>query len=70
MRGLTLKAPEAPSFVDLPEEQAALGHRGAVLGSGTLHCAVPRRSLCVIASAGVTRYTVTRYDHGEYNGSC
>lgn len=64
MRGLTPKAPEAPRFVDLPEEQAALGHRGAVLGSGTLRCAFPRRSPGVIASAGVTRYTVTRYDLG------
>jgi hypothetical protein len=24
-------------FVDLPEEQAAFGHRGAVLGGGTLY---------------------------------
>jgi hypothetical protein len=71
MHDLTPKAPEAPRFVDLPEEQAALGRRGAVLGSGTLHCAVPRRSPGVIASADVTRYTVTRYDlWGEYNGSC
>jgi hypothetical protein len=35
MRGLTPKAPEAPRFVGLPEEQAALGHGGAVLGGGT-----------------------------------
>jgi hypothetical protein len=63
MGGLTPKAPEAPRFVDLPEEQTALGRRGAVFGSATLDCAVPRRSPGVIASAGVTRYTVTRYDH-------
>jgi len=65
MRGLTPKAPKAPRFCDLPEKQTALGDRGAVFGSGTLHCAVPRRSPGAIASVGVTRYTVTRYDHGE-----
>lgn len=64
------QAPEAPRFFDLPEERTAFGHRGAVFGSGTLHCAVPPRSPGVIASVSVTRYTVTRYDLGEYNGSC
>jgi hypothetical protein len=58
------------SFFDLPEERTAFGHRGEVFGSGTLHCAVPPRSPGVIASVIVTRYTVTRYDLGEYNGSC
>ena len=35
MRGLTPKVPEAPRFFDFPEEQTALGYRGAVFGSGT-----------------------------------
>jgi hypothetical protein len=69
MRGLTPKAPEALRFADRPKKQTALEDRGALFGRGPLHCAVPRNSPGVIASLGVTRYTVTRYDRGEYNGS-
>ena len=55
------KAPKAPRSFDLPEEQTALGRRGAVFGGRPPHGAVSRNCPGVIAAADVTRYTVTRY---------
>ncbi len=63
MRSLTPQAPEAFRFrFAWQESETNLKDRDEKAGP---LLAIPRTRPGVIASVGVTRYTVTRYDSGE-----
>lgn len=68
MRSLTPQAPEALCFRFARQESEQI-RRTVERKEGPATCHPPGPRPGVIASVGVTRYTVTRYGSGKYNGS-